>query len=109
MRISDWSSDVCSSDLGWHDAMRQDPQGPYAVTAYFGQQIESIGRAGFVSACHTLADVFAVGQQVFELGPNGDAPMRRGERKSAGEGKRVSGRVAAEGRGSSEKKRKNKK
>src|SRR3546814_2609472 len=46
MRISDWSSDVCSSDLGWHTPAPLDRAGMDRVVADFVQAIRRADRLG---------------------------------------------------------------
>src|SRR3546814_12915904 len=56
MRISDWSSDVCSSDLTANDAMGQGDQGRRHKTSVNADQRRPRGGAGFFPnwTAHTM-------------------------------------------------------
>src|SRR3546814_17217384 len=118
MRISDWSSDVCSSDLGpqkqrIHDIKkaRPCPARPWIAGLRLG---DDCGKLAF-QRVHFLA---ALELQQFELRPVarfgiGDdsvdqlAERADADRKSVEEGNRVSVRVGLGGRRSAKKKNKN--
>src|SRR3546814_12208599 len=92
MRISDWSSDVCSSDLKFHigDSLQR-----HGVTGSGGhRQILNVGQifAALLSNGHT----------------DGNLPVRERDRKSAVEGKSGSVRVDLGGSRSIKKKTKRK-
>src|SRR3546814_11998935 len=95
MRISDWSSDVCSSDLNDH------PELMPILTAAFEERLAvgdiEIGGIKFARqdfARHAVA--LDIGEM--RLGAAEPLPGKRADRKSVGEGKRVSGRVDLGGR-----------
>src|SRR3546814_11908974 len=107
MRISDWSSDVCSSDL--------------ALSGIAAEGLEhgsGIASRTLASLEHKWADdrdrltrkhipvideAGMVGTRQLERGVS--EAERQGERKSGGEGKSVSGRLDAGGRGHTNKKK----
>src|SRR3546814_13834658 len=63
MRISDWSSDVCSSDLNWTDA------GGVVNAAYADEAIANFaGTGGAVTIDNSLGDVRASGMQFAAAG-----------------------------------------
>src|SRR3546814_12995291 len=51
MRISDWSSDVCSSDVLGHDPRRE----PLTIKQHLGYLPDSVGFYGHLSALDNLA------------------------------------------------------
>src|SRR3546814_8620915 len=58
MRISDWSSDVCSSDLSFPSSRRFGRQGRLDGRA--GLQLEHAGHDNLVSRCHALDDPYQI-------------------------------------------------
>src|SRR3546814_11139581 len=111
MRISDWSSDVCSSDLVLFVALSSERQDFHTLADVSGRStgraVDEAPRAGERGEHRTVLDrrreraavaqlgpqiirARAVGGQVFAAG--------RGDRKSAASGKRVSVRVVIGGR-----------
>src|SRR3546814_14757451 len=120
MRISDWSSDVCSSDLGRLEATRDrpspparalmpDPRRPCAISQQSSPRLRSGGRArlrGVMSMAqfqilcpHSEAEWRPITIE-FIFAPNGE------DRKSVGKGKSVSVRVDLGGRRIIKKKKK---
>src|SRR3546814_13889729 len=96
MRISDWSSDVCSSDLAWNDALpvgavdvavRERPRHVAIAADHHG------GQAGPGEALHV--DLAARRAQVRVAQARAEPRARRApaERKSVVEGKSVAVRV----------------
>src|SRR3546814_13942578 len=85
LRISDWSSDVCSSDLHPGQYARQQQRRGPPLAARWGEQ-RGVGR-------HQLSRTAA------------EAAEESGDRKSVVRGTRVSERVDLGGRGISKKKR----
>src|SRR3546814_15940569 len=83
MRISDWSSDVCSSDLAFSDALGA---GGFDDILRLGRETDKEARA----AC-------ALGEACENVGIGPPAEGGR-DRKSVGEGKSVSVRVDLGGR-----------
>src|SRR3546814_11178726 len=113
MRISDWSSDVCSSDL----QLRADlvfvvivNRDQCVADAEVGQQIG--GGAGVLGADrrHTLQDVLRARRQIAKIadrrGDHVQVPGGNLDRKSVVQGKSVSVRVDLGGRGIIKKKKK---
>src|SRR3546814_20149264 len=123
MRISDWSSDVCSSDLGhrlladvrhlrrghrlWPRQAR-----PAATTVFYreGVDLVAVGRPGADGGAARRLGRPALrphaGAQSAELGwPPGDAEAVDGDRTSGGSGKSVSIRIDSGGRGPFKKKK----
>src|SRR3546814_16511789 len=96
MRISDWSSDVCSSDLGMtvEDNLRMGAF-PRAARAKFGQQLEFVYELfpRMRERRKQLAGTMSGGEQ--QMCAIGRALI---ERQSVGQGKSGSGRVAIGGR-----------
>src|SRR3546814_15115111 len=91
MRISDWSSDVCSSDLAFGGLLRQRLQRiEHALHVLVRVEVLVVVGDGAVGRDH-------VGQPVGEIGA--------GDRKSVVEGKSVSVRVDLGGRRSIKKKK----
>src|SRR3546814_19375239 len=96
MRISDWSSDVCSSDLHRHDALR-----PLAGGDVGTERQLRHGGAGF---CREAEPQGRAGMPVPDLDRLDAVPVRalarleQEDRKSVVEGKRVSVRVELGGR-----------
>src|SRR3546814_9550692 len=80
MRISDWSSDVCSSDLLQRQIQRLDRAGLYRgeaaveVEAPFSHQFSC--RAGFFRALFRHIDIPPAGETVFQI-PGGLAMADR--------------------------------
>src|SRR3546814_20978298 len=113
MRISDWSSDVCSSDLAQH---RLDDDGGKLVAVLGGERRRLLGiviggadelerrvERAFAREHEDAAVIGAVNDH--DLRSPGHRP--RGDRKGVGEGKSVSVRVDLGGR-STNKNKKNK-
>src|SRR3546814_16012559 len=97
MRISDWSSDVCSSDL------RQDrmaPRGHLAANLLHGDQIDHAGDAGDPAADRTHAGKpEASAPPEFVKRPQvGEIRRHQADRKSVVKGKSVSVSVDLVGR-----------
>src|SRR3546814_17433366 len=97
MRISDWSSDVCSSDLG---ALMEDAGSQHRIdTAVVETVVEMFERADTAGRNDRHAD--RVGdrtQQHVVVTTLGAVTVDAGHRKSVVSGKRVSGRVDLGGR-----------
>src|SRR3546814_12531882 len=111
MRISDWSSDVCSSDLVRVEPLIREAYAP------FGQVIATEGAAhfpingGMTERFHDLAQIELAGPGARPLlsiarGQPYELPLTLTiERKSGVEGKRVAGRVDSGGSSNSKKKK----
>src|SRR3546814_12792622 len=97
MRIRDWSSDVCSSDLVW--AVRRRKQRPLATfhDPLHGQIRHPVGRVHVVRAATVVARVFAQLEEFLDV----EVP---GDRKSVVSGQSVSVRVYLGGCGMIKKK-----
>src|SRR3546814_20603278 len=102
MRISDWSSDVCSSDLGEVVGRPEHGWGQGPVVGWADAVTEVVGEAQTVGLLGIPGDVerAVVVQPVVER-----AQADEVDRKSVVEGKRVSVRVDRGGRGRIKKKR----
>src|SRR3546814_16060006 len=92
MRISDWSSDVCSSDLLWR---------PSGAGRGRHRDAEDLRGAGHRLACSRRGTALPGRAAAFRRSPAG----RRGDRKSVVSGKSVSVRVDLGGRSSLKKKK----
>src|SRR3546814_3999647 len=97
MRISDWSSDVCSSDLVLEDDIRP-LRGPPRHVARPEVALPWAGhiggdRAGFVVFAHAkrLGEIFAIDDQVGELDTRVEAAADGGLQGRAIEGMRLFG------------------
>src|SRR3546814_20509369 len=98
MRISDWSSDVCSSDLNINTA--ESNHDNIVQTHSYADRIETIDRAkdaGLSPCSGLIAGLGESDEQMVEA-------LFALDRKSVGEGKRVSVRVDLGGRRISKKK-----
>src|SRR3546814_15593920 len=62
MRISDWSSDVCSSDLDWLDAAASE-EGVYLPGLAKGEALHHARRRGFSVDAELWAQVKALGRR----------------------------------------------
>src|SRR3546814_18569804 len=108
MRISDWSSDVCSSDLAL-DVKLTTPR-ELGGAGGDGSNPEQLFAAGY-SACFIGALKYVAAQEKIALpaAPRNDGEVGIGpiapDRKSVVTGKGVSGRVDPGGRGSINKKK----
>src|SRR3546814_12278610 len=93
MRISDWSSDVCSSDLGRVEARRA----ALATNAYLPVR-RALRRYIVPVYDHVLATEPLTASQWDSIGWAERQGMTDSDRESVGEGKSVSGRVDLGGR-----------
>src|SRR3546814_20225468 len=113
MRISDWSSDVCSSDL--RDGAAQQFAAPArlglgdlrrgAAFARARLSRRDVPRSGLGAGRYGAARAVSRGRRAFREPP----PLDAAERKGVGEGKSVAVRVVLEGRRIMKKKTKTKK
>src|SRR3546814_19927270 len=110
MRISDWSSDVCASDLvqlvqrldvETHDAHVERAGDLVGALAHTGEH-DALGRHAGVQRAAQFADRDDVGTDA-----GASHPLQDGDRKSVVEGKSVSVRVDLGGRRIIKKKNKN--
>src|SRR3546814_18302475 len=115
MRISDWSSDVCSSDLHYSSAftvlMRAAGIPARVVTGYQGGYWNKLGDYLLVrnSDAHAWSEVWLAGRGWVRVDPTGAVRPERvslGDRKSVVSGKSVSVRVGLGGRRIIKKKKK---
>src|SRR3546814_16270265 len=90
MRISDWSSDVCSSDLG-HEEARKDEDGEKEIACRPREHDDRFLPQLLCLKC--LRPLFGRQRQPFGVGR-----ARRADRKSVVSGKSVEVRVDLEGR-----------
>src|SRR3546814_20598593 len=98
MRISDWSSDVCSSDLAddrrAREVRNRAPEGcDRAVQARFERRSWERCRHGMAFALLHAPAPICRGREADESGAGHGADERRRDRKRVVEGKRVSVRV----------------
>src|SRR3546814_15351382 len=106
MRISDWSSDVCSSDLTFDRRSRRDMADGPAMPRFAPQAVVGAAVAHIVER-RIGTDACPDGGQLggsFQIGAAARCDYR--DRKSVVEGKRVSVRVVLGGPGSIKKKTK---
>src|SRR3546814_17030295 len=116
MRISDWSSDVCSSDLQQarhadqlHRELEDRLAAAHAAVEARDGEIESLVTAHATElAAHreTAQTAGALRVELPQHAPRADGLAQPGARKSAGEGKRVAARVGLRGRRNIKKKNK---
>src|SRR3546814_16735754 len=97
MRISDWSSDVCSSDLVGEERDRRDlglhGPGQLLENADCGRHVVGVERPGDLERDDAGLG-WRIGLEGFELLEGAGRDGLPGDRKSVGEGTRVSVRVA---------------
>src|SRR3546814_18299954 len=99
MRISDWSSDVCSSDLKWpnfnvNDIVPSDRQPNQSIIRpmfWIGFEAVTAEAPGTGRECRPIGD--HSGHGAAPLGRAAGKSRGRGDRKSTVQGKRVSVRV----------------
>src|SRR3546814_14032551 len=96
MRISDWSSDVCSSDLGGGGQERRGGRGDGRARDRRAERIAFVGAARIVVFHGRRARAARAAAQ--RSGDEARSGGQRIDRKSVVEGKSVSGRVDPGGR-----------
>src|SRR3546814_18515288 len=97
MRISDWSSDVCSSDLGIHSALGVKVTGPdLRGISELTAQLETILRG--VAGTRAVFGDRLTGGRYIDVDIARVRAAKYGDRKSVVSGKRVSVRVELGGR-----------